>query len=288
MRYEEDRFDVIIVIVILEFIAPMQNSLKVADLKEVLVKASALRITLFAIYADSQNLYHRFLNTITLCVLPTVSRLPWLPGPYSLHTQKPSTVSPAKNPVPPQQPALALPTQENGVTRSNARVVPANSTKTFPLPTNNTKANNSAIVDEELAKRKAHAERFWRNANSLPDVRQRKFLGRSSRAQCQDPEKLKNQAERFGSTKVKSGSKRLMGKNSSGDGDALSVSELQVVRHLRAFEQLTRPYPQGESLASLTGGGAPSVDSYKLSTLPSATYLATFIALPVLLCMGGL
>ncbi|KAI5997715.1 hypothetical protein EDC04DRAFT_2766694, partial [Pisolithus marmoratus] len=45
------------------------------------------------------------------------------------------------------------------VAPSKAPVVPVNSTKTSPHPANRTK-DNLAVVDDELAKRKARAERF--------------------------------------------------------------------------------------------------------------------------------
>ncbi|KAI5991653.1 hypothetical protein EDC04DRAFT_2811450 [Pisolithus marmoratus] len=108
--------------------------------------------------------------------------------------------------------------------------------KTFLLPTNNTKANNSPVVDEEFTKRKACAERFGIPLvePKQPPRRQAKKVSQTKQSGTVSGglEKWKNRAERFGSTKVK----RLMGKNSSGDGNALSISELQVVHHLRAFE----------------------------------------------------
>ncbi|KAI5993374.1 hypothetical protein EDC04DRAFT_2806462, partial [Pisolithus marmoratus] len=61
----------------------------------------------------------------------------------------PVTASPAKSPVPPQQPPPTMP----------APVVPVNSTKMSPHPANRTK-DNPAVVDDELAKRKARAEHF--------------------------------------------------------------------------------------------------------------------------------
>ncbi|KAI6032544.1 hypothetical protein EDC04DRAFT_3035349 [Pisolithus marmoratus] len=124
----------------------------------------------------------------------------------------PVTVSPAKDPVPPQQPAPTMPTQGNGVTRSNAPVVPVNSTKTFPLPTSTTKANNSAVVDEELAKREARGERFGipLAEPKQPPQRQAKKVSQTKQSGPVSGglEKPKNPAERSRSTKVKSGSKR--------------------------------------------------------------------------------
>ncbi|KAI5990063.1 hypothetical protein EDC04DRAFT_2815306, partial [Pisolithus marmoratus] len=51
-------------------------------------------------------------------------------------------------------------TQGNDVAAPKAAVVPVNSTKTSPLPAKSTKTDNPAVVDDELAKRKARAERF--------------------------------------------------------------------------------------------------------------------------------
>ncbi|KAI6012048.1 hypothetical protein EDC04DRAFT_2609617 [Pisolithus marmoratus] len=104
----------------------------------------------------------------------------------------PMTMSPAQSPVPPQQPPPVRLTQGNSMTSSKAPAIPVNSTKTSPLPANSIKADNSAVVDDELAKHKAHAERF-----GIP----------------LDPEKLKKWTDHFGSTNmptqsVKSGSKR--------------------------------------------------------------------------------
>ncbi|KAI6016505.1 hypothetical protein EDC04DRAFT_2748959, partial [Pisolithus marmoratus] len=72
----------------------------------------------------------------------------------------PVTASPAQSPVPPRQPPPAKLTQGNGVTSSKTPAVPVNSTKTSPPPANSIKADNSAVVDDELAKRKARAKRF--------------------------------------------------------------------------------------------------------------------------------
>ncbi|KAI6028142.1 hypothetical protein EDC04DRAFT_2899105 [Pisolithus marmoratus] len=133
----------------------------------------------------------------------------------------PMTASPAKKPELPQQPPPAKPTQGNGVTPSKAPVVPVNSTKTSPLPANSTEVGNSAVINDELAKCKARAERFGilLAEPKQPPQRQAKKVSKQSGPvsdSCElDPGKLKKLPERFGSTStpsqsVESGLKRAV------------------------------------------------------------------------------
>ncbi|KAI6017111.1 hypothetical protein EDC04DRAFT_2902741 [Pisolithus marmoratus] len=220
------------------------KALKVADLKEILVKASAPAPA----RANKQDLINKILASPAAVKVYEELHLPSKPSskPTPPSPPKPappvsnnddllappedldwSTVgggdvppviaSPAKNPVPPQQSPPAKPTQGNGVTPSKAPAVPVNSTTTSPLPTNSTKADNPAVVDDELAKRKARAERFGIPLvePKPPPQRQAKKVSQTKQSGpvSDDPEKLKKRAERFGSTNtptqtVKSGSKR--------------------------------------------------------------------------------
>ncbi|KAI6016520.1 hypothetical protein EDC04DRAFT_2903249 [Pisolithus marmoratus] len=128
---------------------------------------------------------------------------------------KPTLLSPPKPALlaPPEYTLLDQ-TQGNGVTPSKAPVVPVNSTKTSPLPANSTEAGNPAVINDELAKCKACAERFGilLAEPKQPPQRQVKKVSKQSGPVSDDPGKLKKLAECFGSTNtpsqsVESGSK---------------------------------------------------------------------------------
>lgn len=220
------------------------KALKVADLKEILVKASAPAPA----RVNKQDLINKILANPTAVKVYEELYLPSnptsKPAPTSPPKQAPPastddllappedldwsimdagdvppvTASPAKNPVPPHQPPPTKPTQENNhATPPQAPAVPASSTKASPLPSNNVKADNPVTVDDELEKRKARAARF-----GIPLVEPTQPLQHQVRKVSQtkqtgqlldDPERLKKRAERFGVSNApvqpaKSGSKR--------------------------------------------------------------------------------
>ncbi|KAI6037134.1 hypothetical protein BKA83DRAFT_4486109 [Pisolithus microcarpus] len=200
------------------------KALKVADLKEILVKASAPAPA----RVNKQDLINKILANPTAVKVYEELYLPSnptsKPAPTSPPKQAPPastnddllappedldwsimdagdvppvTASPAKNPVPPHQPPLTKPTQEgNHATPPKAPAVPAN---------------------DELEKRKARAARFGiplveptqPSQHQARKVSQTKQTGQL----LDDPERLKKRAERFGVSNApvqpaKSGSKR--------------------------------------------------------------------------------
>ncbi|KAI6144028.1 hypothetical protein BKA82DRAFT_4179611 [Pisolithus tinctorius] len=222
------------------------KALKVADLKEILVKASAPAPG----RVNKQDLISRILanpaavkvyeelypapkptsNTTFTPTSPPKNAPPpsnnddLLAPPEDLDWSAmdtgdvpPVTASPAKNPVAPQQPPPTKPTQEDCATPSKAPSAPASSTKTSPLPANGTKADKAVVVDEELEKRKARAARF-----GIPLVEPKQPFQRQARKVSEakqagplldDADKLKKRAERFGASNspgqlTRSGSKR--------------------------------------------------------------------------------
>ncbi|KAI5987963.1 hypothetical protein EDC04DRAFT_2912688 [Pisolithus marmoratus] len=111
-------------------------------------------------------------------------------------------VSMSPDPVLPQQPPPAKPTHGNGVTPSKAPVVPSNSMTTSPLPTNSTKTDTPAIVDDGLLRNPPGGTQITPSMS-----------GKEGFSDEADPEKLKKWAEHFGSSNmptqlVKSGLKR--------------------------------------------------------------------------------
>ncbi|KAI5989908.1 hypothetical protein EDD15DRAFT_2170974, partial [Pisolithus albus] len=213
------------------------KALKVADLKEILVKASAPAPA----RVNKQDLINKILANPTAVKVYEELYLPSnptsKPAPTSPQKQAPPastnddlvldwsimdagdvspvTASPAKNPVPPHQPPLTKPTQENN--HATPPKAPASSTKTPPLPSNNAKADNPATVDDELEKRKARAARFGIplvGPTQSPQHQARKVSQTKQTGQLpDDPERLKKRAERFGISNApvqpaKSGSKR--------------------------------------------------------------------------------
>ncbi|KAI6037859.1 hypothetical protein EDC04DRAFT_2604515 [Pisolithus marmoratus] len=156
-------------------------------------------------------------------------------------TPRRSTVVPPVTASPAKKPGAATTTSAREAAPYSVR---PNSTKTSPLPANSTKADNPAVVDDELAKHKARAERFGIPLvePKQPPQRQAKKVSqmKQSGPVLDDPEKLKKRAERFGSTNtptptVKSGSKR------AAPVEEVDAEELE--RRRKRAERLGTEYP---------------------------------------------
>ncbi|KAI6107335.1 hypothetical protein EV401DRAFT_2240881 [Pisolithus croceorrhizus] len=221
------------------------KALKVADLKEILVKASAPALG----RVNKPDLINKILaNPAAVKVYeelylpsnptskpgapsppkpapPTSNNDDLLAPPEDLDWSimdagdvAPVTASPAKNPVPAHQSPLTKPAQENNhAAPPKAPAVPASSTKISPLPSSNSKADNPATVDDELEKRKARAARFGIPLvePTRPPQHQARQVSQTKQAGQlpDDPERLRKRAERFGVSNTpvqptKAGSKR--------------------------------------------------------------------------------
>ncbi|KIN96029.1 hypothetical protein M404DRAFT_164325 [Pisolithus tinctorius Marx 270] len=211
-----------------------RKALKVADLKEILVKASAPAPG----RVNKQDLINKILANPA--AVKVYEELYLAPKPTSNTTFTPT--SPPKNAPPPSNnddlvcfsPCFSFPSTNpvaqlappeeyvstrpsHCATPSKAPSAPASSTKTSPLPANGTKADKPVVVDEELEKRKARAARF-----GIPLVEPKQPFQRQARKVSEekqagplldDADKLKKRAERFGASNspgqlARSGSKR--------------------------------------------------------------------------------